>query len=378
MSLPVSPKSLSAAQIEQEFGRNSSSEWRISDYRKSTNLGGVDWPVDDGIPTSNEIKFSDFYGKQHNIVILMSGGDAVRQKILKDKTSIDSTAYRNTNSNVRKTSKNIVYVIKKIGSSKYETGDVKKYCALRTQPNDRWFGGNPNGARVIIRVGSGGGLYGAGGDGGKGGKYNRDGASGNDGSSALGIQVDVESVIVDAGGVIQAGGGGGGGGGGAKETSETNRKAGGGGGGGGAGYPKGFRGGAGEGNRPNDSENTLATDGNGGVLRIGGDGGRGGNNDGEARGGGGGGGGTYNTTGSGGNGGENGGGSSGDGGNGSGSNGEGGSGGAGRATGSKGEKESEGGSRGEGGYAITREGYVSQAPSVSGDVYGPVGQYGVS
>ena len=58
MPLPSSPNSISANQISQEFGRNS--PFKLGDYRSTTSFGGVNWPFDEGIPTSGEIKFSDF------------------------------------------------------------------------------------------------------------------------------------------------------------------------------------------------------------------------------------------------------------------------------------------------------------------------------
>ena len=354
--LPSNPNRISAKNIKNEFGQNGST-WNISDYRRSINRGGVNWPVDDGIPTSGTIRFSDFHSKQHNIIVLMSGGTGYRETILGNKSSIDSTAYRGTGSGVRKTSKNIVYIIKTIGSAK---SNNRNTCALRTGNKNNWYGGNPNSGKVIIRLGNGGKLYGAGGDGGRGGKYNEEGGRGGNGTSALGLEVNVESVTVDSGAVIVGGSGGGGGGGGSKETSAKSRKAGGGGGGGGAGLPSGSGGGGRRGNRRGEAD---GKDGSNGSTNNGGNGGMGSDNDEEATGGGGGGGGALN-----GNVGEGGpkrpesGGRAGEDGQ---TNGKGGGGGRGRCTGGecKGETESDGG--GDPGFAITRGSGISQ-PSLSG------------
>ena len=303
MTIKTSQNHLTFSEIESEFGKNPSRS--LGDYRRSISKGGVNWPLDDGIPTSGTISFSDFLGKQHNIIIVLSGGGtSYRQKILNDKTSITSTGFRGTGKSVRKTSKNIVYITRTIGSEKAGGAGGRPKCALRTQTNNDWFGGNPSGARVLIRLGSGGKLYGAGGDGGKGAKWSQTGSGGEDGTSALGLQINVESVTVDSGGIIQAGGGGGGGGGSAAEYSRHRRKTGGGGGGGGAGLPAGT-GGAG-GSTTKKYRNFLGQkvnlpgsvrdgdDGNNGSLNNGGNGGDGGNSDGEARGGGAGGGGATN------------------------------------------------------------------------------------
>lgn len=354
--LPSNPNRISARNIKNEFGQNGST-WNISDYRRSINRGGVNWPVDDGIPTSGTIRFSDFHSKQHNIIILMDGGTGYRQTILNNRSRIDSTAYRSTGSSVRRTSKNIVYIIKTIGSEK---SDQRNTCALRTGNKNNWYGGNPNGGKVLIRLGSGGRLYGAGGDGGRGGRHEVSGADGGNGNSALGLEVNVESVTVDSGGLIVAGSGGGGGGGGARETSRKYRRAGGGGGGGGAGLPNGS---GGRGRRGNRRGEANGEDGDAGSLNNGGDGGKGSDNDEEATGGGGGGGGAVNgTVGEAGPKREESGGNAGEAGK---TSGEGGRGGDGRPTGGEGRKSRPGGSGGEAGYAITRGGGISQ-PSLNG------------
>lgn len=356
MPLPSSPQRLSADLIQIEFGRKNNESWKISDYRRSISVGGRDWSVDDGIPTSGTIRFSDFHSKQHNIVILMSGNTANRQRILSDKTSITSTGYRSTNSSVRRTSKNIVYIIKTIGSAK----GSRVTCALRTQNNNRWFNGSPNGAKVSIIIGNGGALYGAGGDGGNGRKYNKSGDNGENGTSALGLEIEVESIEVEEGGLIVAGGGGGGGGGGGRETSRKDRRACGGGGGGGAGIP------SGEGGKSND-EGVNGDKGGDGSFINGGSGGEGGDNDNEAYGGSGGGGGSVNPLGGSGTSASGEGRSRTEGEDGNNSNGDGGRGGDGDGSDKDNGGESEGGSGGKSGFAITRRSGMS-APTIIGSV----------
>jgi len=376
MPLPSSPNKISAGLIQNEFGRKSSANWKISDYRRSVQIGGKNWPLDEGIPTgSNDtIRFSDFHSKQHNIIIVMSGNTAYRQRILRDKTSIDSTGFRSTNSSVRRTSKNIVYIDRVIGSSR----GVREKVALRTQPNDRWFNGSPNGAKVLIIVSPNGGLYGAGGNGGNGGPYNRDGENGENGTSALGLEIEVESIEVKPGGIIVGGGGGGAGGGGGKETSRRTRKAGGGGGGGGAGLPPGERGNGGEMNNPDEGEVRLSEPGGDATVISGGSGGEGGDNDGEAYGGGGGGGGSLNPNGSPGTGNDGEGGATG-GEDGSSSSGYGGDGGNGDGSNSDNGGESDGGRGGRGGYAITRKPGIPEPTLIGSDrIHGAKAQGGVA
>lgn len=368
MTIKTSQSNLSFSEIESEFGRSPNRS--IGDYRRSISKGGKTWPLDDGIPTSGTIKFSDFLGKQHNIIIVLKGGQTGRDKILSDKSSIDSTGYRGTNSSIRRTSKNIVYVNRTIGSAE---GSRHK-CALRTDNKNRWFGGNPNGGKILIRIGSSGGLYGAGGNGGQGGHEEERGGNGGNGTSALGLEVNVESITIDNGGRIQAGGGGGSGGGGAREDSTKVRRAGGGGGGGGAGLP------AGLGGPKTDKSDSMkkGKKGSNGSLNSGGAGGDGGNNDGECFGGGGGGGGSV--TGNGGAGGQKGGGSAGDGNTGNGTTGKGGKGGRGDESDEDGAGQTTGGSAGLGGYAITRANGSISTPALLGEtdgIKGDIGQIGV-
>ena len=370
MTIKTSQSNLSFSEIESEFGRSPNRS--IGDYRRSISKGGQTWPLDDGIPTSGTISFSSFLGKQHNIIIVLNGGQTARDKILSDKSSIDSTGYRGTNSSIRRTSKNIVYINRTIGSAQ---GSRKK-CALRTQDKNRWFGGNPNGGKIFIRIGSSGGLYGAGGDGGQGGTEETKGDNGENGTSALGLEVNVDSIFIESGGRIQAGGGGGAGGGGAREDSAKLRRAGGGGGGGGAGLPAGERGG-----RRKKERQSEGGKGKDGTLNSGGEGGKGGENDDEAHGGGGGGGGSFaggavdssNGPGEGGEGGF----SKDDGADGG--FGSGGNGGNGDDEGDGGAGDSDGGTGGLGGYAITRNSGISE-PLLLGQtlsIKGDIGQYGV-
>ena len=393
MTLPSSPNSISFSQIEAEFGQ--STNRKLGDYRKKTTLGGKDWPIDDNVPTSvaigsSQIAFSDFCGKQHNIVALMQGTTAYRLTASTHLSSLTSTAFRGTGPSVRRESKNIVYVNRVIGSDKSSenTEEEKRKSALRTGTSADWYGNlGVDGGKVLIRISPNGKVIGAGGDGGKGGDHEAAGNDGDVGTSALGIELFVESVTVESGGIIQAGSGGGAGGGGAKEDSETERVATGGGGGGGAGLPAGSGGGLRTPSSPNFTVNNnsgsgvAATAGNNGTQNEGGNGGLGGENDGEAHGGGGGGGGAFGSSlvGVGGEGGLNN--SKTDGQNGetnnSIGNGKGGEGGNGDDEGDGGAGEQGGGEGGDPGYAITR-GVGISAPTVVGNVVGQQGAFGVS
>ena len=63
MTIKSSGTQLSFSEIEAEFGSNS--ERSLGDYRLTQSVGELsNLPLDSGVPTSGEIKFSDFYNKR--------------------------------------------------------------------------------------------------------------------------------------------------------------------------------------------------------------------------------------------------------------------------------------------------------------------------
>ena len=75
MTIKNSGSQLSFSEIEAEFGQpdngRSLGRYRTTDSEfKNKNLGTLsNLPLDTGIPTSGEIKFSQFYGKKLNLVV---------------------------------------------------------------------------------------------------------------------------------------------------------------------------------------------------------------------------------------------------------------------------------------------------------------------
>ena len=68
MTIKSSGSSLSFSEIETEFGANGSRS--LGGYRTTQSVGSLsNLPLDGGIPTSGQIKFSDFYSKQLNVVV---------------------------------------------------------------------------------------------------------------------------------------------------------------------------------------------------------------------------------------------------------------------------------------------------------------------
>ena len=240
--------SITARDIAIELGYTQGAETKIGDYRLNggQDFTGVKLPVSEGVPTSGEIKFSDFYDARRTLVVdYHSGSPENFPENAKDRfTSRSKVVVGGFVGNDNDTSgKKVVIVVNKdISSSK---GSVNN-CALKTGT------GWSSDTILEVLLGSNGELLGAGGDGGNGGaSTSGSGGAGGAGSSGLGIQHEGTGgtrVTIESGGRIAAGGGGGGGGGGAFVEREERwggprRYATGAGGGGGAGVPAGNAGG---------------------------------------------------------------------------------------------------------------------------------------
>ena len=282
MTLPSSPNSISFGQIEAEFGPNpgrSLGQYRKQDPSRVTldNTTGIlsnssppgsdlNLPLDTGIPNSGEIRFSQFRGKQLNMIVdYYADRENLNKQAQNDFTMAATYRYLNqeervkvvggfrqrplgsVNSNYVLSSsdwqggkKIIVHVNQTVGGRK--DGDVTD-VALRT-------GVWPTGTNLSVDVGPSGYLTGAGGDGGAANQGNSNNADdGGNGTSALGVEYPA-IVSVASGGVIRCGYGGGGGGSGASNNpnkSMTDFGRSGAGGGGGAGLPAGAGGAGGSG-----------------------------------------------------------------------------------------------------------------------------------
>jgi|TARA_B100000282_G_scaffold180986_1_gene131451 hypothetical protein len=302
MTLPGVGSSISFGQIEAEFGGGGGIS-RLGKYRRDdpsfqnaspsgsslTNL-----PLDTGIPTSGEIKFSDFRGKKLNMVVdyytIPEGQTDTSKEVEGDNEMAATWRYNNVSAkvtiiggfrdqrpigeldgNYNLTSgdwqggkKVFVNVNQTIGGKK--DGDATD-VALRT-------GVWPSGTELQVDIGASGYLTGAGGDGGGAGSAGGSPAGhGGQGTSALGVEY---AATINNNGVIRCGYGGGGGGSGAsndpsdKSTTDFGRS--GAGGGGGAGLPAGTGGGGGTGGF-NGSGLIDGEAGDDGSLSAGGDGG---------------------------------------------------------------------------------------------------------
>ena len=70
--------SITARDIAIELGYTQGAETKIGDYRLNggQNFSGVKLPVSENIPTSGEIRFSDFYGGRRTLVVDYHSGSA--------------------------------------------------------------------------------------------------------------------------------------------------------------------------------------------------------------------------------------------------------------------------------------------------------------
>ena len=287
--------------IEAEFGNNPLRS--LGSYRnthpdfQNENLGELtDLPLDTGIPKSGEIKFSDFYGKQLNIVVdLHSTGssdynlDVYTDRFVNGNYNIVGSYKNSINKNGWRGGKKVIIHINKTfgsaGASNQSDVAVKTGRFEYIDENDEELDidGWPSATDFSIDVGSNGIVAGKGGNGGNAGNEEAAGQNGGTGTSAMKlINSAMQNVIsIASGGAIIAGGGGGGSGSGSEQNdsfmffSDYN-SAGGGGGGGGAGIPAGSGGSV--------SDEASPTPGGNGSQNSGGPGGAGGD-DSEAEGG---------------------------------------------------------------------------------------------
>ena len=281
---------ISASNIANEFGYTNGSETRLGSYRTTNGQGNfpvsfgalqfnsIDAQSGGSVPTSGQIKFSDFYStKLQTVVNFYGSGRGGNRLIAKDRYNAGGSNDVNVVGNYRTRPNNTsgtkvhIHVNQTIGSEKSNV----QHCALRT--------GSWNSSTTLqIDIGGSGRIGGGGGDGGRGSVNSGGGFAGGSGTSGLGVQYSPTQVNIASGGVLVAGFGGGGGGGGAFDHDKnSSRTASGGGGGGGAGIPAGAGGAEGSGG-------VEGGPGNAGSATAAGSGGGGGNNDGEAVAGGGG------------------------------------------------------------------------------------------
>tara|TARA_A100000164_G_scaffold212441_1_gene188275 strand:- start:1132 stop:2127 length:996 start_codon:yes stop_codon:yes gene_type:complete len=305
MVVKSSGTSLSFSEIRTEFGNgdNSLGQYRRDDNRfGNKDLGDLeDLPLDTGVPTSGAIKFSDFYGKQLNVVIdcHRTGNntynhDAYTDRFLNGNYDIVGNFKSSISKSQWQGGKKVIIHINKHFGSEGATNRNQVAFNMGTYNNNVNQSGWPNSTTLTLDVGDEGLVGGRGGKGGDAGNEEAVGESGGTGTSGMKIHSGFQDEISGESRIFGGGGGGGSGSGSEQNNWWDKNSAGGGGGGGGTGLPAGIDGTA---NGPGATEDPQG----GGVntapsSSTGGDGGRGGDNE-EAEGGNGGNGGGRNSSG---------------------------------------------------------------------------------
>lgn len=256
--------------IKNEFGAarpdGSNQGWSFGKYRVSQTAGSLTLPLDSGIPSSGEIKFSQFYGKRLNIVVVCGGGN------------LGSANYSGS-SVIIGSANNIIKSLPGSASGKRVYINITGQYTSHGASSSSWaFSTGNNWAGAIVSVDQGGGsVYGRGGNGG-----NASGGNGGNGSNGMRVWSQAANNMQ----AVYAGGGGGGAGAWAEQNDWGDKNdAQGGGGGGGNGIPGGG-GGSGYNGGQNGSANIGGNGGNGrddGEAK-GGQGGNGGSNGGQGQG----------------------------------------------------------------------------------------------
>jgi hypothetical protein len=194
--------SISFSQIANEFGTPPGRN--LGAYRVSENVGSLsNLALDDGVPRSGTIRFSNFYGKRLNIVVDLHSipQDSTRRNARNryDNNGVRVIGGFRSRPSSSSGTKVFINVNRRIGSAKGN----RNFVALTT---GSW---NSN-TQLITVIGPNGSLMGAGGDGGiGGGGGGARGENGTQGTSALGIQYP--TTIINQGFIFGGRGGGGGG-----------------------------------------------------------------------------------------------------------------------------------------------------------------------
>ena len=230
MVVKSSGNSLSFSEIRAEFGNgdNSIGQYRRDDSRfGNKDLGDLeDLPLDAGVPTSGAIKFSDFYGKQLNVVIdcHRTGNNTFNHDAYADRfLNGDYDIVGNFKSSITKSQwqggkKVIIHINKEFGSAGATEVD---HVAFRTgNYNDNVSqNGWPNDTTLTLDVGDEGLVGGRGGNGGNAGNEEDPGENGGNGTSGMRIPSGFQDEISGESRIF-----GGGGGGGSGSGSEQNNK----------------------------------------------------------------------------------------------------------------------------------------------------------
>tara|TARA_B100000401_G_scaffold419778_1_gene344716 strand:- start:3116 stop:4078 length:963 start_codon:yes stop_codon:yes gene_type:complete len=288
MAIKNSGTKLKFSEIEDEFGQNP--QRSLGSYQTThpdfgnKNLGELtNLPLDTGIPTSGQIKFSDFYSKRLNVVVdLHSSGNATfnHNAYTNRFANNNYNIVGNYRSSVTKSTwqggkKIIIHINQQFGSE--NATNTNDFALEMGDISDTVTNAWPTATIFAIDVGSSGLVGGKGGNGGDRGNEETSGEDGGNGTSGMKIHSGFQDEITGESRIFGGGGGGGSGSGAEQNDWGDRNSARGGGGGGGAGLP--FGEGGNEGGAGEDGTATSGGEGENGTYDAeaeGGDGGDGG------------------------------------------------------------------------------------------------------
>ena len=153
MTIKSSGSSLAFSEIETEFGANGSRS--LGAYRITQNVGELsNLPLDSGIPTSGQIKFSDFYSKKLNVVVDMhSGSTEFRKSAKSDKWNNNNvTVVGGFRSKKESGSKIIIHINKKFGSFEDFQTKFNAQTAAVQGSGWGWLAYDPNAKDIKIQT----------------------------------------------------------------------------------------------------------------------------------------------------------------------------------------------------------------------------------
>ena len=153
---------ISFSQISNEFGTPSGKN--LGAYRISQTVGNLNRNgIDDGIPTSGQIKFSDFYSKSLNVVVYCSGNRINARSRYNDNNNVTVIGGYKTRPASSSGTKVWIHTNETIGSNiPASSAPNRQYCSLIT-------GGWDDNTDLRLDIGTSGVVSGSGGKGGNGG-----------------------------------------------------------------------------------------------------------------------------------------------------------------------------------------------------------------
>ena len=214
MAIKSSGSSLAFSEIEAEFGQNGGRS--LGAYRLTQSVGSLsNLPLDSGIPTSGQIKFSDFYGKKLNVVIdcHTTGNntfnhDAYADRFLSGQYNIVGNYRSSITKSQWQGGKRVIIHINKIFGSQNASSRNDVAFLTGNYNNNVNQNGWPTDTTLTLDMGDEGLVGGKGGNGGDTGNEESPGEDGGNGTSGMKIPSGFQDEISGESRIFGGGGGG--------------------------------------------------------------------------------------------------------------------------------------------------------------------------